>query len=334
MSHSKMDSSDSRATTAVSDSERAPRIWAVGGGKGGIGKSFISANLGVAVSRLGKRVVLVDLDLGGANLHTSLGHNTKAESTLSDYFNGSVEHINTVVCRTDVDRLGLICGTGDARHMSSLKYFQKAKLLRNLKHLDADYVILDLGAGTSFDTLDFFVQAERGLVVVTPDPASIENTYRFLKCALMRKLKYAQFEAKKAMNEAMNRRRSSGERAGTLANVLMQMDEEHPQLAAELRRELVSLKLHLIVNQVHEPGDTELGHAVRMTCNRYFDAEVDYLGYLQHDQQVLKSLRQRRSFVHANPQSRVTIHLEHMASTLISQDEQKLGPQTWGPSDG
>lgn len=319
-----MNADDSRPSTAIADMEHTPHIWAVGGGKGGIGKSFVSANLGVSLSRHGKRVVLVDLDLGGANLHTSLGHRN-TERTLGDYFNGSSEHINELVCRTDVEHLGLICGIADSVHSSSLKYFQKTKLLRNLKHLDADYVILDLGAGTSFDTLDFFVQAERGLIVVTPDPASIENTYRFLKSALVRKLRYAPFEAKKVMNEVMQRRRSSGARAGTLAFVLAVMDEEYPELSSQLRNELASQKLHLIINQVYEPSDTELGHAIRLACNRYFDAEVNYLGYLQHDQYVLQSLKQRKSFIHAYPQSRVAIHLEHMASTLLSQDTQTSG---------
>lgn len=302
--------------------KRVPRIWAVGGGKGGVGKSFVSANIGVTLSRLGKEVVLVDLDLGGANLHTSLGH-TNVQQTLSDYFSGAIEHINTLVCRTGVDQLGLVCGAGDSLQAANLKYFQKAKLLRNLRNLDADYVILDLGAGTSFNTLDFFVEAERGLLVVTPDPASVENTYRFLKCALIRKLKYAQYDAKKMMNEVMGNRRRNGSKTGTLAAVLADMDQMHPQLAQQLRQELSSLKLHLIVNQVHEPGDTELGHAIRMACNRYFDADVHYLGYLQHDQYVLQSLKQRKPFIQAYPHSRVTVHLEHMVSTLVSYDDQQ-----------
>lgn len=309
----------SRNVQSEAATARHPHIWAVGGGKGGIGKSFVSANLGVALSRLGKRVVLVDLDLGGANLHTALGH-TKVDRTLSDYFNGSSEHINELVSKTDIDRLGLICGAGDALEAANLKYFQKAKLLRNLKKLAADYVILDLGAGTSHNTLDFFVQAERGLIALTPDPASIENAYRFIKCAMVRKLKSAPLEAKKVMNEEMGLRRSSGGRAGTLANILSLLDEKYPELTQQLRAELASLKLHLIINKVLEPSDTELGHAIRMACNRYFDADVDYLGYLQHDKHVLQSLKQRKSFIHAYPQSRVTIHLEHMASSLLSQD--------------
>ena len=315
-----MQNSNSAAVSVASQPLTArPRLWAVGGGKGGVGKSFISANMGVALGREGKRVVLVDLDLGGANLHTALGV-SHCSTTLSDIFSAETHDINQLIAGSGIEHVGLISGAGDTLNIANMKYFQKMKLLRNLKHLDADYVILDLGAGTSFNTLDFFVCADRGLLSVTPDPASIENGYRFLKCALMRKLNSASLEAKTMLNDVLHGRRNSGERAGTLSDVLRVVDERDSELARALREELALLKLHLIVNQVQEPSDTELGNAIQMACNRYFDVEVDYLGHLQHDQQVLQSLKQRKPFLTAFPQSRSTIHIEHMVSSLLSMD--------------
>ncbi|MDT8376438.1 MAG: P-loop NTPase [Mariprofundaceae bacterium] len=299
---------------------RQPRVWAVGGGKGGVGKSFISANLGLALGRQGKRVVVVDLDLGGANLHTCLGM-SGSDKTLSDYLTGKISDINALVSRTETDHVGLISGAADNLQIANLKYFQKAKLLRNLKSIDADYVILDLGAGTAFNTLDFFVQADRGLVSVMPDPTSIENTYRFLKCVFMRKLHAAPPETKRLMNRVLTQRQQEGKKIRSLAAFLSAMDGLHPEYAPELREKLSSLRLHLIVNQVLEPRDTELGHAMQMTCSRYFGSDVDYLGYLHHDKLVLQSLRQRSPYISAYPQSRNAVHMEHMASSLISLDD-------------
>ena len=74
---------------------RARRILSVGGGKGGIGKSLISANLAIALARRGKRVVLVDADLGGANLHTTLGLDLPRR-TLSDFIDRKVERLEEV----------------------------------------------------------------------------------------------------------------------------------------------------------------------------------------------------------------------------------------------
>jgi len=299
---------------------RNPHIWAVGGGKGGVGKSFIAANLGLALAKQGKQVVLVDLDLGGANLHTCLGV-SGSDKTLSDYLTGKMSDINALISKTETDRVGMISGAADNLQIANLKHFQKAKLLRNLKHIEADYVILDLGAGTAFNTLDFFVQADRGLISVMPDPTSIENTYRFLKCVLMRKLHSAPLQAKKLMNSVLTQRQYDGKKIRTLAAFLSAMDGLHPEYAPELRDNLSSLQLHLIVNQVLEPRDTELGHAMQMTCSRYFGSELDYLGYLHHDKNVLQSLRQRKPFISAYPQSRNAVHIEHMASSLISLDD-------------
>src|SRR5690606_33607219 len=62
-------------------------------------------------------------------------------------------------------------------------------LLQTLRTLDADYLVLDLGAGTTFNTLDFFLSADVGLITLLPEPTSIENGYRFIKSAYYRRLK-------------------------------------------------------------------------------------------------------------------------------------------------
>jgi len=298
-----------------------PRVWAVGGGKGGVGKSFISASMGVALAKAGKRVVLVDLDLGGANLHTSLGIRG-GRFTLSDYLGGKAHDINQVVDETGIERLRLISGAGDALNIANIQYFQKAKLLRNLTKLDADYVILDLGAGTSFNTLDFFLEADQGLVSVTPDPGSVENTYRFLKCVLIRRLRDVPRQAREGIQQLMSRRRSSNAgMVGTLADFVEEMSRLKPSVASILRRELNTLKLHIIVNQVLEPSDTDLGRSMQMACSRYFGTQISYLGFLHHDRLVLKALQQRRPFLATFPQSRLAIHFDTMVASLMAQDE-------------
>jgi len=297
-----------------------PRIWALGGGKGGVGKSFISASMGVALAKAGKRVVLVDLDLGGANLHTSLGI-SNSQYTLSDYLSGRLADINQVAEETGVERLRLINGAGDSLSIANIQFFQKAKLLRNLPKLDADYVILDLGAGTSFNTLDFFIEADHGLVSVTPDPGSVENTYRFLKCVLIRRLRDVPKQAREGVQQMLSRRKGQGGKAGSLADFVDDMAHERPAVAETLRSELDAMKLHIIVNQVLEPGDTELGRSMQMVCNRYFGTHISYLGFLHHDKMVLKALQQRRAFLSTFPQSRLAIHIDTMVASLMAQEE-------------
>ena len=160
------------------------RIIAVGGGKGGVGKSLITSSVGISLARHGKKVVVIDADLGGANLHTCLGLSTPS-LTLSDFISRRVESIDDVILETGVKNLGLISGAHDHLAASNLKYGQKTRLLSCIAAVDADFVLLDIGAGISFNIVDFFLIAEQGLIVAIPEPSSIENAYRFLKMSFL-----------------------------------------------------------------------------------------------------------------------------------------------------
>lgn len=300
-----------------------PHIWAVASGKGGVGKSLISSSLGLALARQGKRVVLVDLDLGGANLHTCLGLQN-AKLTLSDFIESKQQNINEFVQSMTGMTLGLISGASDRLEIANMKHFQKQKVIRNLKLIDADYVILDMGAGTTFNTLDFFLESERGIISVVPDPMSIENTYRFLKCVLTRRLREAPRPTRKLIAQVLSIPYGENRKIRTLASFMRAMQQLHPNHARLLQGEFEKQKLHLIVNQVIESADTELGSSMAMACSKYFGQPLDYLGYLNHDRQVTAAARQRQPFLVAYPQSRAAIHLDHIAANLIDQDQRAM----------
>src|SRR5262245_30576797 len=88
------------------------QIWSIGGGKGGIGKSLLTASLGWQLAQLGKRVLMVDADLGGANLHTCLGI-PNPERTLGDFIRRQVAKIEDIAVETGVSGLRLISGASD-----------------------------------------------------------------------------------------------------------------------------------------------------------------------------------------------------------------------------
>src|SRR5688572_33498750 len=125
-----------------------PQIWAVGGGKGGTGKSLVAASLGIHLAQTGRRVILVDGDLGAPNLHTVLGMDPPALS-LSDFVKRRFESIETVVLETGVPRLCLISGARHRLPIERLKHSQKACLLRARPGLRAVVVLPDLGAAAS-----------------------------------------------------------------------------------------------------------------------------------------------------------------------------------------
>jgi hypothetical protein len=169
----------------------AGQVWAVGGGKGGIGKSFLVANLGAVAATLGRRVILIDVDLGAANLHTCLGVRGGSRVNLSDYLEDRVADLEKAAIQTPIPGLRLILGALGHVGARETTRAQRSELLRAVRALPADLVILDLAAGTERATLDFFLVSDCSFVVTTPEPTAIENAYGFLRASYYRRLGHA-----------------------------------------------------------------------------------------------------------------------------------------------
>ena len=163
------------------------KLWSIGGGKGGIGKSMVSLGLGISLARLGKKVILIDGDLGGANLHTLMGVRYP-HVTLEHFLMKKVDRLEDTIIPTQVEGIGLICGADDILGSANPTYSQKIRLLNQIEALPAQYVLLDLGAGTAFNLLDFFNYSPGKIVLFTSQTTSLQNAYGFIKSALYRKI--------------------------------------------------------------------------------------------------------------------------------------------------
>jgi flagellar biosynthesis protein FlhG len=272
--------------------EPAPRTLrsiAIGGGKGGIGKSLVAVTLGIELVRRGLRVVLVDCDLGGANLHSFLGMEYPKE-TLSDFVLRRVESLSQLVITTPVPGLGLVSGARNAIQVANPMHQQKLRLLRAVQKLDADVAVLDLGAGTHYNVVDFFLQAHHGILVIVPEPTSVENAYRFLKAAFLRRVKGvdASFGIRDLIQEVT---RARGQRPLVPAEIVRAVAERDPEAGAALEREMASFKPLLLVNQVREPKDLALGEGMCAASRRLFGLELTYLGHLRHYDQIWRAVR-------------------------------------------
>ncbi len=165
-----------------------PVIYPIGGGKGGVGKSFIAASLGAIFAEQGQKVVLVDLDLGASNLHTFLGMKNP-QCGIDRYLNKSVKTLEDAVAPTAVSNLFIISSQHCSIEVANLFYTQKQKIIHAIQKLPFDYILLDLGPGTNYNTLDFFLTSNDGILIITPELTSIENSFRFIKAVYLRKLK-------------------------------------------------------------------------------------------------------------------------------------------------
>jgi flagellar biosynthesis protein FlhG len=290
----------------------------VGGGKGGIGKSLVSANLGVALALKGQRVLLVDADLGGANLHTCLGV-SQPQATLSDFMLRQKAKLEDVIIQTGVPGLSLIAGAQDVLDAANLKYAQKQRLLRGLQSQPVDYLILDLGAGSSFNTLDFFIVADHCLLVLLPEPTSVENAYRFAKAAVFRRLQ--QVEAQYGIEELVEAALSTREGAArTPFDIIGHVRKQNPALGERLERELTAFCVRLVVNQARTEADLKVGAAVVAAWKKFFGLEMDDLGAIRYDDEAWRAIRKRRPIVLERPDSPASLGLQHIADRLLALD--------------
>jgi len=296
---------------------RARRIVAVGGGKGGIGKSLVSANLGIALARAGHRVTLVDVDLGGANLHTCLGIN-QPQGTLSDVVTKGTR-IDALAAPTGIENLSIVSGAMDALDAANPRAQARARLVEQLQTMDTDYLVLDLGAGTSLHTIDFFLLADHGVLVLLPEPTSVENAYRFLKAALFRRLQQTA-QALGVAPAAEAGLGSQGSAMRTPAEVVRAVAETHPDAAAQLERSLRDFRVKLVVNQVRSAADQNVGRAVVAAWKKFFGLDMDYLGAIAYDDSAWQTVRKRRPLLVDAAGSAAASNLTAVAEALAAID--------------
>lgn len=299
----------------------APRrqIWSLGGGKGGIGKSLLTASLGWQLARMGKRVVLVDADLGGANLHTCLG--LPAPSlTMGDFIRRRVETIEEVAQDTGCPGLRLISGASDVLSAANIKYQQKVRVLNRIRALDVDIVLIDLGAGTSFNILDFFLISDVGLLAVVPEPTSIENSYRFIKSALYRRLREVASTqgVRDIVDSALDQKNAYGIR--TPLDLMTVVEREAPGEGQAFKDVIAAFNPRFVVNQVRGPADIAIGHQLVTACARHLGIRATYAGFIDYDDTVWQCVRQRRLFVAAFPHCRAADKIGKLARSLVQND--------------
>ena len=292
------------------------KIWAIGGGKGGVGKSLVTANLSICLSLMGYRVIAIDLDLGGANLHTCLGVPIP-EKTLSDYLTKKERYLQDLVTPTPIPNLSIISGAQDDVGIANLKQMHKAKILSKMRELDADYILLDLGAGTTFNTLDFFISADQGILTALPEPTSIENTYRFIKSVYHRKLKMAEdlLEVGPLIDQAMNTKISTN---STPADLINRVIEINPHMGKKLQAEVNRLVPKLIINQVRTQADIDIGFSMKIICKKYFGIHLEYAGYLEYDASVWQSVKKRRPLLMEFPNSSLVSNFDRIIHRLLN----------------
>jgi len=158
---------------------KTARIITVTSGKGGVGKSNVAANLALCLMASGKNVVLLDADLGLANLDVLL--NVRPRFTLAHVISGK-RHLDEII-QTGPGGIRLVCGASGLAELADLSEFERQRIIQELSVLEhkTDVILIDTGAGISRNVIAFCDAANHTLVVTTVEPTSITDAYAMIK---------------------------------------------------------------------------------------------------------------------------------------------------------
>ncbi len=263
----------------------------------------------------GRRVALVDLDLGASNLHTLLGIKSPS-SGLSCFLSKDTRLLDRVAVPTHIAGLSLISSSQCAIEIANLHYAQKIKLIKAIRNLPYDAVILDLGAGTNFNTVDFFTAAGCGVAICTPEPTSIENSFRFFKAVHSRRLKQivkAGPFSDKVKSIVLNR----GNGGVKFSEALRCVETHDAGRLQHLKEHLANFRFHIVINQNRKSTDPTLGLKLETVCNRHFSAPFRYTGRIDFDERIHDAVYQKKLFVELFPNTQAALNLKHIAKELI-----------------
>ncbi len=298
---------------------KTAKIWVVGGGKGGTGKTFITSSLGIYLSKKRKKnVILIDGDLGGANLHSIFGIK-QPEKSLSNFFESKAP-LEQVKVETGIENLSLIAGDIHSLAADNIRYSQKLKLFRHIERLNAQYVLIDVGGGSHYNIIDTFLFADKGIAVLTPDALALENMYQFMKNAIYRKLRLT---LRASGFRGLAQETWAHRETKKISNIreLIDFFMGLPETGNLIQDAFSDFKISLILNKIRDMQDVHLGASIKSTFLKYLGIDVEYVGFLEFNDSIRHSTQNHRPFLMDHPESRLATEIELFTENLLLGNE-------------
>ncbi len=272
--------------------DKVPIVIAIGGGKGTTGKSTVAASLAISIANTGKNIVLADLDFGGANLHTMLEIDTAFYSVVDFLYQPqNIKSLSTCITQTKHSNLKFLSGEGFQPGIANMEFVKKQKLIKSLKKLNCDMVVCDLGAGSSYNVVDFFLNADIPLLLLTPEPTAILNGYEFLKNCVFRKLS-RYFSKDTQINSIINRFKNpqEGESTKTIQQLIENTTKVSPVASKQMDTLCKNFKPAVLLNK-SKGNNKQIGDTLITLSKKYLNIDIEFLGELPEDVNINNDLK-------------------------------------------
>lgn len=292
------------------------KIIVVGAGKGGVGKTFVASSIAITMSKLGCSTLLIDCDLSGANTHTTLGMPT-SKITLLSYLNNEAP-LSNLIEPTNIPRLSFIHGVWDDWAPTEMSVETARKLTTDLKSLPYQYVVVDLGPGATPAHLEILKQADEKILVSSAEPTSIEKTYRFIESYIVSQIETSGTQdAVTQLRQDLKKYRQQHKK-GHFS--FRQYLNETTGFSFDHFDTLNQNPIRLILNGTRSHLDQQLGFSMKSVCNKYFDMNLNYTGFIDYDNAVWQSIRNREPFLIEMPFTPLSGQFLSICKNILSSE--------------
>jgi flagellar biosynthesis protein FlhG len=239
-------------------------------------------------------------------------------ASLADFVAHREEDLGKLLLDSPIPKLRIIAATRGNLATPQPGHGRRVQLMRELRRLPADFVLIDLGAGTHPAVMDYFMVYEGGIVVIAPEPTSVENAYSFIRAAFYRRLRLAMVshDVRRVVTLAMDERNERGIR--TPLDLLREIQAIDSTEGHRFVQTMRAFRPRIVINEVRTADDIKLGFSVRSVCRKYFGIEAEYVGYVNHDKNARRSVRGRRPLIDVAPRSDAAIYINRVAHKLAS----------------
>lgn len=292
-------------------------IIPIASGKGGVGKSFLTANLGVVLAEMGHATVVVDMDLGGSNLHFFLGLPNQYPG-IGDFLKARSAGLEDLLVSTEIPNLMFLPGDGLSPFMANIPYTQKIRLISHIVRLPAEYILLDLGAGTSFNTLDFFRLSSHGFIVTTPQYPAIMNMLVFLKNLILRviqgninKNQYISDMLSSFYNQPMTAERT------TIEDLRSRIDTVDGEAGKTIKTLCHKYRPRIVFNMGEHPDEIKIAAQINKSLEGSLSIKADYFGFIFNDPAIGQSIKKRTVFMTSYRNSMAAENIERIGDRIV-----------------
>ena len=298
---------------------RGRGVWTIGSGKGGVGKSFLTASMGVMLARAGKSVLVADADLSGPNLHAYLGIKPP-EVTLLDVLERRSALADALLPTTEPNMRFVSC-VGEEPGMADLNSQEQAAMAKMLLTTEADHVLIDVGSGSSGSTLDLFNLGTEAIVVASPDQVSMQSAYGFIRNAIYRRVQQAH-GAHQAVRAALRQMRQNAHptQVRTMTEFCDRVRSAAKELAEGIAAMVDAYRPLLVVNLAALDQDQRKAEIIQSAAKKFLNINLRLCGLVPLDAAVPRMLQRAGRVDGGAPDCPAVRQIRQMALRLAGHD--------------